>query len=498
MKVQLMFADRSFPITPYPSLLADDLVQDLQLETIFEAMSGDDRFLYNVVRSALLAPLRSVAEIRHRQQVLNDCIRRPNAIADIYTLAGQAVAAERKIYVGFVRYHPSLVLHRAINVLSALLPFLDRLHNIAATEVDSVTSPGLSALHRGILADLDDEFFAAARQQLRLLQFPDGVIIGKHLGQANTGVDDLLHPSEKEPLLERVGLSHGSSVSVQIPARDDAGAQALEDLRDRAVNHVADAAGQAADFLVDYFRALRRETGFYLGCLNLRRRLADRGRSVVMPEVAEHDRRRWHGHGLYEPCLALSDHPAQVVPNDLDADSANGVIITGANSGGKSTFLRTLGTAQLMAQCGMFVAADDFCCSVRTDVCSHFIREEDSTMSSGRFDDELIRLGKIVDAIGPGALILMNESLASTDAREAADLGTEFLQAFADRDVGFVFVTHNYDLARRLRAELPDTIALRAQRRDDGARTYRVLPGEPLPTSFGKDIYQRVMEGSLR
>jgi hypothetical protein len=33
---------------------------------------------------------------------------------------------------------------------------------------------------------------------------------------------------------------------------------------------------------------------------------------------------------------------------------------------------------------------------------------------------------------------------------------------------------------------------LRAERRPDGHRTFRLLPGEPLPTSYGEDLYQEV------
>ena len=54
------------------------------------------------------------------------------------------------------------------------------------------------------------------------------------------------------------------------------------------------------------------------------------------------------------------------------------VIITGANSGGKSTFLRSVGLAQLMMQCGMFVTARILRASVCQQIFTHFIREEDA------------------------------------------------------------------------------------------------------------------------
>ena len=61
--------------------------------------------------------------------------------------------------------------------------------------------------------------------------------------------------------------------------------------------------------------------------------------------------------GLYDPCLALI-LGTRAVGNDLDADGRELTMITGANQGGKSTFLRGLGLAQLMMQAGLFVAAE--------------------------------------------------------------------------------------------------------------------------------------------
>ncbi|MER8376745.1 hypothetical protein NKH19_22355 [Mesorhizobium sp. M1338] len=63
------------------------------------------------------------------------------------------------------------------------------------------------------------------------------------------------------------------------------------------------------------------------------------------------------------------------------------VVITGANQGGKSTFLRGVGLAQLMMQCGMFVPAA-FCGSVCDGVFTHYKRGEDATMKSGKLDEE--------------------------------------------------------------------------------------------------------------
>lgn len=70
-------------------------------------------------------------------------------------------------------------------------------------------------------------------------------------------------------------------------------------------------------------------------------------------------------------------------------------IITGSNQGGKTTFLRSIGLAQLMAQSGLFVAAESFQCCLHTGIFTHFPNEEDQELRYGLLEEELCKLNHI-------------------------------------------------------------------------------------------------------
>jgi DNA mismatch repair ATPase MutS len=198
--------------------------------------------------------------------------------------------------------------------------------------------------------------------------------------------------------------------------------------------------------------------------------------------------------GLYDICLALT-MKQKVVGNDVNADGRELVIITGANQGGKSTFLRSIGLAQLMMQCGMFVPAKTFSANVCAGLFTHFKRGEDKSMKSGKLDEELSRMSNIVDDITPNSLILFNESLAATTEREGSEIARQITCALLDRHIKVFFVTHQYELAHGFHEKkLHNAIFLRAERKADGGRTFRVVEGKPLQTSYGKDIYRKVFE----
>ena len=173
-------------------------------------------------------------------------------------------------------------------------------------------------------------------------------------------------------------------------------------------------------------------------------------------------------------------------------------MITGANQGGKSTFLRSVGVAHLMLESGMFVAAESFTAAISAGVITHYRREEDASMQSGKLDEELRRMRSIADAIAPGCLLLCNESFAATNEREGSEIARQVVRALVERGVRVFFVTHLYDLAHGLSVDPPaPALFLRAGRESGGERSFRLVEGEPLPTSYGEDAYRRVFGAEL-
>ena len=237
---------------------------------------------------------------------------------------------------------------------------------------------------------------------------------------------------------------------------------------------------------------LRLELGFYIGCLNLHERLAQKGEPVCIPEPLPSGDSGFRCEGLYDVCLSLR-LDERTVGNDVNCDGKPLVVITGANRGGKSTFLRSIGLAYLMMQCGMVVPAESFRADLSKGIFTHFKREEDAGMKSGKLDEELSRMSTIVDAMVPGGVVLLNESFASTNEREGAEIASQIVQALLQMGIRVFYVTHLFALSEGFyRAGMREALFLRAERLEDGRRTFRLLEGEPLPTSFGEDLYTRI------
>ena len=238
---------------------------------------------------------------------------------------------------------------------------------------------------------------------------------------------------------------------------------------------------------------LQLELAFYIGCLNLYEQLAQMGEPISFPIAVTPNERRHSFTGLYDVCLALT-MKQKVVGNDVNADNKDLIIITGANQGGKSTFLRSIGIAQLMMQCGMYVPAESsFCANLCSGLFTHYKREEDANMKSGKLDEELSRMSTIVDKITPDCMVLFNESFAATNEREGSEIAKQIVSALLEKRIKVFFVTHLYELAHSFYIKkMENACYLRAERQIDGTRTFKISEGDPLQTSYGEDLYNMI------
>jgi len=497
MKVFLMYRNRDFDLQQGLPWNEPALTQDLELNTLFNAMGQGDKFLVEVARKAILSSSDDLDTILYRQNILKDCLKHPDIVKTIYGITIEAMETRKKSYWGWgISSYPSSILSSSVEVLQMFADRLRKLRNIADEQVEEFESEGFTALFRMLQKELSDEYLATIVAHLKELEFRRGILVSADLGKGNEGINYVLRKphDKKQSLMERVFAPKSPVYAFSVDPRDEGGSRALEELRNRGINSVANAVAQSADHINSFLDMLRIEFAFYIGCLNLYEQLAQMGESIAFPVPAEASERRHSFEELYDVCLALT-MKQKVVGNEVNADGKDLVMITGANQGGKSTFLRSIGLAQLMMQCGMFVPAGSLAANICSHLFTHFKREEDVTMKSGKLDEELKRLSELVDHLTPNSLILFNESFAATNEREGSEIARQITSALLEKGIKIFFVTHQYTFARGYYdLGMTNAAFLRADRKADGTRTFKLIEGEPLETSYGEDLYQRIFK----
>ena len=497
MNVFLMHRDHDCDLEKAHPSNESELILDLQLNTLFDAMARGDMFLFDIAKHAVLVGLTDVDSILYRQSILQDCLKNNSIIRSMYDIAVESITKEKKNWVIF-REHPDARLRRSIEVMQMFVGMMKKLRNMAVEHANQFLSQGFARFFTMLDKELSDDYFSRIENHLHELKFHDGMLISVQLGEGNEGVNHTLrkHPQKKHNWVDQILTKKPPVYVFSISDRDESAISALTDLKDRGLNLVANALAQAVDHILRFFTMLRTELAFYVGCLNLYEQLAIKGEPMCFPVPFALSERRHGSLGLYDICLALRVEQ-RVVGNDVFADNMDFVIITGANQGGKSTFLRSIGLSQLMMQSGMFVPATSFAANICKALFTHYQRKEDIAMNSGKLDEELNRMSGIADHITANCMILFNESFAATNEREGSEIARQISRALVEKQIKVFFVTHFYEFARHFYDEkMKNTMYLRAQRQMDGGRTFKLIEGAPLQTSYGDDLYRKIFDSN--
>ncbi len=528
---------------------APDIIRDLGLNALFRAaarkliyengkvekVDKDDPYLSETMRRVMMIPLCSGEEIAYRQGILRDCLRQEELIRGLYGIA--CVNLIKRDTAGSSpkeRTQQTNPVTRLVSGIRDIRRICDSLGEIrdlfekadpatGRPRHEGLVSEGFRGFYERFCAVFPREREDSLRRLLEDISFyTEGT-------EGETGEHDrTLRPR----IVLECGLEDGlkfssltlkeiSSESIRF-YRPGSAMKKLQELRysvipdsfsvekdPRLKEQAALLEYGVVGFLAErvnasvmgefrsFFEQLKLQTAFYLGAIHINEQMDRFGMEHCFPEVT--GRRSLAFRDLKEVVMG-TEQRVNVIGNTCGMEGKELLIVTGANQGGKSTFLRSIGIAQVMMQCGLEVAAKEYRSGLFSGIFVHFTRREDSAMNSGRLEEELGRMDRIVDRADSGSLLLLNESFATTTEKEGSAIAYDIVRALNEAGVKILMVTHLLSFARRVYEEEKDgpgsrVLFLSAERRPDGRRTFRMIPHAPEATSFGLDLYEEIVEG---
>ncbi|MCY3714416.1 MAG: Smr/MutS family protein [Gemmatimonadetes bacterium] len=144
------------------------------------------------------------------------------------------------------------------------------------------------------------------------------------------------------------------------------------------------------------------------------------------------------------PILELSDQCETVVPLNLQVgESAQTLVITGPNMGGKTVALKSIGILSMMAQAGLHIPADDDTEIAVFDTIFADIGDEQSIEANlSTFSAHLVHIRTILEEADDHTLVLLDELGAGTDPSAGSAMGMAILESLTLRGTVTAATTH--------------------------------------------------------
>lgn len=556
MHAYLLYRDKEYSTEP-GYLTKNDLTTDLNLTVIIKAAcspingasSGvEDTMIEGEFTKLLMLPLKNKEEVEYRQRVVAQAIDRRENIIELYNMAKSAVDEINRLSASCrkVRDDTTPESGRLMARLLLLKEVYKRLDGLKISLIDIRPNfsddNGFTDFIDRFIKEYADSYEMQLKKVLENLEFytTDGMFsisagIGPGFKLSDMRVEKyapVTGDGQKTADKDNKWYSRFFSGNGASNMNDEVVAAESDDLKEAVVGAVLDNYDSFVDEQMEFFHNLLKQLAFLCGCCiladrfesyslitciphiladtlegkidlsdaeNINTNIAksiDTSNQMYMtgaPAMTDGAPTKIEAIGLYDPTLALRIQKMPIA-NDIPSTPNNMFIVTGANQGGKSTFLRSIGIAHVMAMCGLFVPATDFSCCLYEQMFTHFAKREDVSMNSGRLEDELKRMSFIIDNITRRSIVLLNESFATTTEKEGSAIARDLAGALYANGMTVFMVTHLLQFANEIYSKRPKRISFyRADRREDGSRTYKILPGRPLDTSFGLDLYDEML-----
>lgn len=139
------------------------------------------------------------------------------------------------------------------------------------------------------------------------------------------------------------------------------------------------------------------------------------------------------------------------IPNDISLNG--GIILTGSNMSGKTTFMRTVGINQVLFNAGSICMAEEFS-SKNLSIYTSLRANDMLSEGISTFYAEILRMKKMNESIiNENTLLLVDEIFKGTNAAERIEASLKVIEKFNQYHQLFIISTHDFELCDALNVE---------------------------------------------
>jgi DNA mismatch repair protein MutS2 len=180
------------------------------------------------------------------------------------------------------------------------------------------------------------------------------------------------------------------------------------------------------------------------------------------------------------PLLHLMN-PEGVVPNTVKlGEGRRCLLISGANTGGKTVLLKTIGLCALLAKHGLHIpAGPDSRIAVFDGIFADIGDDQNLSQSLSTFSGQIVALRDMLERADSRSLVLVDEIVVGTNPRQGAALARAILESMVETGALIVATTHYSELKNLASADARFLNASVSFDPETFAPTYRLMTGIP-------------------
>ncbi len=515
----------------------DDLISDMMLDTLAKLICNSNAYKMQQILTELCTDIET---INYRLDIIDDLLAMPELVDTLKKIVRIMIDNDKGNIYGLLTPDSFTTLDSAVTAFEAYIQCIDYMHTFDQKRGGSAKSAGVRKMLDFFERCYNDKHYKSLCEDIKELREKikgriKSVLVAINLDEAlvpiSAGIVEILDKeyTKKPTVLDRI-IYHGAKFNdnnvigglrerYEYEGNDKNSKDRIVNASEKALFAELDKYTkkyvELIDEALDEYKAIgfkdvysiEYQLDYYTGIIAMIKNVRAKGLEMCRPKLLPASERRAVIKGIFDPVYFSEaavynlshKEKREVITNDISLTPEKGFyILTGANNGGKTTFVRAVGLCQIMAQAGLYVPAGECEISVCDMVYTHFPKEEQKGIDASRFTTEIKQFKEISEVITNKSLILMNESIQSTTPRECVDIAVSLVDIFAVLGVRGVFATHLVDIApKALKLNTTEKLNTGIEsitvcvEESTGRRLYRIAEGLPADTSYAGTIFEK-------